>query len=177
MRIILSQEAGAWCFASGTRDRSPAGNTRHEEVGQILRRKPANQGESLQMNVERAAIESIDRRQGPKPVSSPGTTPQLRIAGPAVQNRLQRLVSLAYSLLNETESLARDKAFTEASANLRSLNVAEGIDFYKEVEQFEIELIKLALDHCRGSQVKAAKLLSIRPTTLNSKIKLYGIQF
>ena len=131
----------------------------------------------MQMNVERAAIESINRRQGPKSVSGSSTAPQLRIAGNAVQSRIQRLVGLAYSLLHETESLARDKAFTEASTNLRSLNVAEGIDFYKEVQQFEIELIKLALDHCRGSQVKAAKLLSIRPTTLNSKIKLYGIQY
>ena len=129
------------------------------------------------MNVERAAIESIDRRQGPKSISGPSTTPQLRIAGNAVQNRIQRLVGLAYSLLHETESLARDKAFTEASTSLRSLNMAEGIDFYKEVEQFEVELIRLALDHCRGSQVKAAKLLSIRPTTLNSKIKLYGIEY
>ena len=120
------------------------------------------------MSVDRAAIESINRRRL-------AATPQLRIAEHPVQSRIERLVDLAYSLLNETETLARDKAFTEASMNLRSLNVAEGIDFYKEVERFEVELIRLALDHCRGSQVKAAKLLSIRPTTLNSKIKQYGI--
>lgn len=125
------------------------------------------------MSVDRAAIESISRRRQIQPSTG---TPQLRIAEQPVQSRVERLVDLAFSLLHETETLARDKAFTEASTNLRSLNVADGIDFYQEVERFEIELIRLALDHCRGSQVKAAKLLSIRPTTLNSKIKQYGIQ-
>ena len=36
--------------------------------------------------------------------------------------------------------------FTESSGQLKSLNLAEGIDFYEEVKQFEIGLIKLALD-------------------------------
>ena len=139
-----------------------------ELLGLKVRRKPLNQRGS-QMSVDRAAIESINRHR------LPTATPQLRIAEHPVPSRVERLVDLAFSLLHETESLARDKAFTEASTNLRSLNVAEGIDFYKEVERFEIELIRLALEHCRGSQVKAAKLLSIRPTTLNSKIKQYGI--
>src|SRR5262245_20965982 len=33
MRIILPQEAEAWCFASGTRDRSPAGTPGTKRLG------------------------------------------------------------------------------------------------------------------------------------------------
>jgi DNA-binding NtrC family response regulator len=102
---------------------------------------------------------------------------QLKIAQWPVRNRVQRLLDLAASLLRETESLARDKAFTEESNRLQSLNVADGIDFYDEVQRFETGLIRLALDQTHGHQAQAARLLHIKPTTLNSKIKLYGIQY
>ncbi len=123
-----------------------------------------------------AAVEPVNSRLR-ESSSSSGTPVQLRIADHPVRDRVQRLVTLALSLLNEAQNLARDKAFTEASAQLRTLNMAEGIDFYKEVERFEIELIRLALDRTHGCQAKAARLLGIKPTTLNSKIKLMGIEY
>ncbi len=130
------------------------------------------------MSFERAAaLEPESRQRLRKSATAAGVTIQLRVAERPVRDRVQRLIDLAFSLLSETEALGRDKAFTEASTQLRSLNVGEGVDFYKEVERFEIELIRLALDHTRGCQAKAAKLLSIRPTTLNSKIKLLGIEY
>ena len=101
----------------------------------------------------------------------------LKIAERPVRTRVQRLLELANSLVRETESLERDRAFTEESNRLQALNVAEGIDFYKEVERFESGLIRLALDQTRGHQARAANLLHIKPTTLNSKIKLYGIEY
>ncbi|HEV7745607.1 MAG TPA: helix-turn-helix domain-containing protein [Pyrinomonadaceae bacterium] len=101
----------------------------------------------------------------------------LKIAEWPLRNRVQRLLDLASSLLRETESLARDKAFTEESNRLQSLNVAEGIDFYGEVQSFETGLIRLALDQTHGHQAQAARLLHIKPTTLNSKIKLYQIEY
>ena len=90
---------------------------------------------------------------------------------------MQRLRDLTATLLQEIEKLARDKAFTEESNRLQALNVSDGIDFYNEVQRFETGLIKLALDQTRGHQAKAARLLHIKPTTLNSKIKLYGIEY
>ena len=48
-------------------------------------------------------------------------------------------------------------------------------DFYREVEQFEINLIKTALRITHGSQVKAARLLKLNATTLNAKLKLFKI--
>ena len=107
------------------------------------------------------------------------TTPplQLKIAQRPVRNRIQRLLDLADSLFRETESLARDKEFAEEANRLQTLNLSQGIDFYDEVQRFETGLIKLALDQTRGHQAQAARLLHIKPTTLNSKIKLYGIEY
>ena len=51
----------------------------------------------------------------------------------------------------------------------------EQFDFYEEVERFQINLIKSALRVTRGSQVKAAKLLKLKATTLNAKMKLYNL--
>jgi DNA-binding NtrC family response regulator len=130
------------------------------------------------MSLERAAaVEPVNPPRLRESSPSSSTPVQLRIADHPVRDRVQRLVTLALSLLNEAQNLARDKAFTEASAQLKSLNVAEGIDFYKEVERFEIELIRLALDRTHGCQAKAARLLRIKATTLNSKIKLLGIEY
>jgi DNA-binding NtrC family response regulator len=101
----------------------------------------------------------------------------LKIAQRPERNRVQFLRELAGSLLRETDALARDRAFTEETNRLQSLNLSKGIDFYEEVQRFESGLIRLALDQTRGHQARAADLLHIKPTTLNSKIKLYGIEY
>jgi hypothetical protein len=54
-------------------------------------------------------------------------------------------------------------------------DVGRGVDFYDEVRRFEIILIERALLHSHGSQVRAASLLGLKTTTLNSKIKGYNI--
>ena len=51
----------------------------------------------------------------------------------------------------------------------------EGFDFYNEVERFEISLIKRALRITDGSQVRAARLLKLNTTTLNTKIKHFKL--
>ena len=104
-------------------------------------------------------------------------TPGLRAAGSPARGRVQRLLNLTDALLRETETLARDKAFSDEWNRLGALDLAAGIDFYDEVERFETGLIRLALDHTGGHQARAARLLRIKPTTLNSKIKLYGIEY
>jgi DNA-binding NtrC family response regulator len=47
--------------------------------------------------------------------------------------------------------------------------------FYERVRHFEIVLIQSALEYTRGSQVAAARLLQLKPTTLHQKIKAYNI--
>ena len=46
-----------------------------------------------------------------------------------------------------------------------------------EVRRFEIDLIQRALTRSRGSQVLAAKCLGVNATTLNAKIKRYGVRW
>ena|SRR5687768_2486053 len=125
----------------------------------------------------KASADYVERRNHRSEGSITTMPSQLKIAERPPRDRMQRLREIADTLLRETETLARDKAFTDESNRLRSLSMSEGIDFYREVERFETGLIKLALDQTGGHQARAARLLQIKPTTLNSKIKLYGIEY
>ena len=100
----------------------------------------------------------------------------LKLAERPDPDRLQRVVDLADALLSEAETLARDKAFTDEANKLRPLDILGGIDFYDEVQRFETHLIQMALSETGGNQAKAARLLGIKATTPNSKIKLFNIQ-
>jgi DNA-binding NtrC family response regulator len=134
----------------------------------------AERVDAINRGGESTGQERVHREQE----SFAATTPlQLKIAQRPVRNRIQRLLDLADSLFRETESLARDKEFAEESNRWQTLNLSKGIDFYDEVQRFETGLIRLALDQTRGHQARAARLLHIKPTTLNSKIKLYGIEY
>ena len=101
---------------------------------------------------------------------------RLKLAERPDRDRIQRVVDLADALLNEAETLARDKAFTEEATRLKPLDILGGISFYDEVQRFETHLIKMALAETGGNQAKAARLLGIKATTLNSKIKLFNIE-
>ena len=65
-------------------------------------------------------------------------------------------------------------ASTSASAS--GVDVGRGVDFYDEVRRFEVDLIRRALEQTGGHQSRAARLLGMNATTLNSKIKTYNIQ-
>jgi len=54
-------------------------------------------------------------------------------------------------------------------------NIGRGVNFYDEVRRFEIDLIRRALEQTGGHQSRAARLLGMNATTLNSKIKTYNI--
>lgn len=71
---------------------------------------------------------------------------------------------LALKMIAETEGVSSD------------IDLARGVNFYDEVKRFEIDLIRRALDQTGGHQSRAARLLGLNATTLNSKIKSYNIQ-
>lgn len=129
------------------------------------------------MNVDQAAFMDSDSLR-PAALSTQGAdkTVHLKLAERPDRDRLQRVVDLAAILLSEAETLARDKAFTDEATRLRPLDILGGIDFYAEVQRFETHLIKMALAETGGNQARAARLLGIKATTLNSKIKLFNIQ-
>lgn len=68
-----------------------------------------------------------------------------------------------HTLLNESEGISED------------IDISRGVNFYDEVRKFEVDLIRRALDQTGGHQSRAARLLSLNATTLNSKIKTYNI--
>ncbi len=83
----------------------------------------------------------------------------------ALTSRIDTLKELAQNLIAEIEALRR--------AN--PPDFSRGIDFQEEIKMYESTLIRHALRLTRGNQRKAASLLGLRHTTLNSKIKRYNI--
>ncbi|MDT4896777.1 MAG: hypothetical protein QOH25_1854 [Acidobacteriota bacterium] len=63
----------------------------------------------------------------------------------------------------------------EGASGVSTLDIGRGINFYDEVRHFEIDLIRRALEQTGGHQSRAARLLGMNATTLNSKIKTYNI--
>ena len=86
--------------------------------------------------------------------SAPSTT-EIRIAS---------LKVLALSLLGQIESLEVDSDAGGGELNLQN-----------EVHQFEAALIRSALVKTGGRQRRAARLLGVKVTTLNTKIKRHQI--
>jgi transcriptional regulator with GAF, ATPase, and Fis domain len=85
-------------------------------------------------------------------------------------NHLQSLKSICDLLVREVSILAT--AIVEDSADV---NMKNTISLADEVERFESNLIRNALLLSGGNQTKAANLLGVKLTTLNAKIKRYGI--
>ena len=86
------------------------------------------------------------------------------ISSDAPHKRLDALRTLLHQMEDEVQAIG------EARPDLD-----DPVDFFQEVEHFEIELICSALRRTGGHQLRAAKLLGLNGTTLNSKIKRYGI--
>lgn len=83
-----------------------------------------------------------------------------------IVNKIQALGATIRALLHE------------AALHTESVNIdpEKGIDFYENVARFEVQLIESALEMSGWRQNRAAKLLNMRPTTLNWKIKKLDIR-
>lgn len=82
-----------------------------------------------------------------------------------IENRLEALRVLSNSLVQEIEALRKGKTALHAT----KINLTE------EVQRFEMELIRCALVRTGGKQRQAARLLNVKVSTLNMKIKRFGI--
>jgi transcriptional regulator with GAF, ATPase, and Fis domain len=76
------------------------------------------------------------------------------------------LREVTVALLDEVKSLN----------SLKTVRIEKGIDFEEEIKSFEIHLIERALEQTGGNQLRAARLLKLKHTTLNAKIKRLGIE-
>ena len=87
---------------------------------------------------------------------------------------LQHLENLTNSILDQIESLTREK-------NLPTLMLAtkqhspKKIDLKTEVENYEANLIRCALQRTGGNQREAALLLGVKRSSLHAKIVRYKI--
>ena len=84
----------------------------------------------------------------------------------SLEARIHSLKVLALTLLREVEHLEeQDASGTPGALNLQT-----------EVHRFEAEMIRSALIRTGGRQRRAARLLGMKTTTLNSKIRRYQIE-
>jgi DNA-binding NtrC family response regulator len=83
----------------------------------------------------------------------------------SLNDRLEALRVLALAILREVEAM-EERTAEDQSSNV-SLN--------DEVRRFEAELIRSALIRTGGRQRRAARILGMKVTTLNSKIKRYNL--
>ena len=81
-------------------------------------------------------------------------------------HNINTLREAAMTLLREVESLASQQ---EPPTTQR-------LGLQEEMQRYESELIRDALHRTRGNQRRAAKLLGVKVTTLNCKIKRLGLQ-
>ena len=88
-----------------------------------------------------------------------------RLRAPTLHSRLDDLRTMVRSLLTELESLRLPV----------ELEPEGGLNLDDELKRYEIGLIRAALDKADGSQTRAARMLGVKVTTLNTKIKRYQI--
>ncbi len=82
-----------------------------------------------------------------------------------IQEKITSLRENAFALIQEMRELG-SVSFTD---------VSRGIDLPEEIRRLEIRLIERALEETNGHQVNAARLLRLKVTTLNAKIKRFGL--
>ena len=78
--------------------------------------------------------------------------------------RLDALREVALTLVGAVDSLRTSQPPRDPSLRLQD-----------EVQRFETDLICSALERTGGNQARAARLLGVKHTTLNAKIKRYRI--
>lgn len=86
--------------------------------------------------------------------------------GKSSSSQVSALKVLSSALLSEVEALEARSGQFEGHINLS-----------EEVKNFEVGLIRNALIRTGGRQRRAARLLGVKITTLNAKIKRYGIDW
>jgi DNA-binding NtrC family response regulator len=103
-------------------------------------------------------LEERDRQQ-----NLGNSRPDNVFIGETLEIKINLLENLIRSFLDEA------KVLREKRSKVQRIKLRE------EVRRFEINLIRSALDQTHGNQTAAAALLGTNVTTLNTKIRNYGI--
>ena len=78
---------------------------------------------------------------------------------------LENLREIAGTLLTELDSMQRLTPNTSSTP----------VDLKDAVKRFEIDLISATLERTHGNQSRAARLLGVKNSTLNAKVKKYQL--
>ena len=84
---------------------------------------------------------------------------------------------MSSTLIKHFSSQSLSRSFEESINNyLEKLNKNDPEYLYRDViKQVEYPLLKVAIMHCLYNQSKAARCLGINRSTLNKKLKDYGL--
>lgn len=84
---------------------------------------------------------------------------------------------MALTLLQEAQALESATLMSELAMpqGIRQTDIENGIKLDDAVRRFESNIIRQALIITGGNQARAARLLGIKPNTLNYKVKLYDL--
>lgn len=100
-----------------------------------------------------------------------------------LENVMERAVIIARGNSLSKEDLREEvvnpqlaAARSQDQSSATQIDLTNGISFYDEVNRFQIDLIRRALEITGGHQSRAARLLGLNTTTLNSKIRYYNIR-
>jgi DNA-binding NtrC family response regulator len=129
-------------------------------VAHFLERYNAENGKQ----VEGVATEALERLLG---YGWPGNVREL-------ENVIERGVVLASGDEITLDLLPRE--LQERVTLSPAAGLPEGIGLYEAVARYERQLIESALRRTGGVQKQAARILGLKPTTLNEKIKRLGIR-
>jgi DNA-binding NtrC family response regulator len=96
---------------------------------------------------------------------------------PQFAARIQGLKELVLNLLQEAQALESATLMSELAIpqGIRQTDIENGIKLDEAVRRFESNIIRQALIITGGNQARAARLLGIKPNTLNYKVKLYNL--
>ncbi len=95
-------------------------------------------------------------------------------ASPPAQ-KLAKAKAIASALVEESLLLHHEHALGEMLTLVETLNLESGVNLSEAVRHFEMRLIQYALDLAGNNQAQAARLLGLGTTTLNYKIKTFGM--
>lgn len=126
------------------------------------------------------ALKSSAPKRPVQRLRSVGPTREAQNGNKASQasDRVRGLKNIVHILLKEVQALEHDELLSELTTPQQSavLDIESGIKFNDVVRRFETNIIKRALLITGGNQARAARLLGIKPNTLNYKIKQYEIE-
>jgi DNA-binding NtrC family response regulator len=96
---------------------------------------------------------------------------------PQLAYKAQALKDMVLTLLKEAQALEVEVLVAELTLAPGSpqIDIEKGIKLEDAVRQFESSIIRQALLMTGGNQARAARMLGIKPNTLNYKVKLYNL--